>query len=370
MRERIRRMLIKEIKQIRRDPRMRAVILVVPVIQSLVFGYAVTTDVREVRTAIYDLDQSPESRELASHFIGSGYFRETVRVYDDDAARRAIDRGAARAVLHVRDGFGEAVRQGRIAEVQLIVDGTDSNTAGLVLNYASKITAGFNEQVMVARGVRIPPRTETAVRAWFNPNLESRYFYVPGVIALLVTLTTLLLTSMAVVREKEIGTIEQIIVSPIRKSEFILGKSLPFAMIAFVNVAMITAIATFWFEVPIRGSLLLLLAATALFLTSTIGIGLLISTSSGTQQQAMLSVFFFFLPAVLLSGFIFPIANMPTPVQWLTFANPLRYFLVIIRGIFLKGVGPAVLWPQMAALALLGAATLFLATRAFHKTLS
>lgn len=370
MRERIRQMLIKEIKQIRRDPRMRAVILAVPVIQSLVFGYAVTTDVRNVRTAVYDTDRSPESRELVSRFIGSGYFRDVARVNDDDQAREAIDRGTARVVLHMRPGFGEAVRNAKPAQVQLIIDGTDSNTAGLVLNYAAKITAGFNRTVMVRRTGRDIPEPGADVRAWFNSNLESRNFYVPGVIALLVTLTTLLLTSMSVVREKEIGTIEQIIVSPIRKSEFIIGKSLPFAMIALINVIMVTLVATLWFRVPIRGSILLLLACTALFLLTAIGMGLLISTVAGTQQQAMLTAFFYFLPAVLLSGFIFPIANMPLPVQWLTFVNPLRYFLVIIRGIFLKGVGVAVLWPQMAALALLGAGTLFLATRAFRKTLT
>lgn len=370
MRERIRQMLVKEIKQVRRDPRMRAVILVVPILQSLVFGYAVTTDVRNVRTAVYDTDRTPESRELVSRFIGSGYFREVVRVADDAAARDAIDRGTARVVLHMRPGFGEAVRAGKPAQVQLIIDGTDSNTAGLVLNYAAKITAGFNRSVMVRRTGREIPEPGADVRAWFNANLESRNFYVPGVIALLVTLTTLLLTSMSIVREKEIGTIEQIIVSPIRKSELIIGKSLPFAIIAFVNVVTVTLIAALWFRVPIRGSILLLLACTALFLMTAIGMGLLISTIAGTQQQAMLTSFFYFMPAVLLSGFIFPIANMPLPVQWLTYVNPLRYFLVIIRGIFLKGIGVTVLWPQMVALALLGAVTLFLATRAFRKQLT
>ena len=368
--ERIRRMLIKEMKQIRRDPRMRAVILAVPVLQSLVFGYAVTTDVRNVRTAIYDLDRTPESRELAARFIGSGYFREVARVENDDDAQRAIDRGDARVVLHMPHGFGAAVRSGKAAQVQLIIDGTDSNTAGLVLNYAAQITGAYNGSILVERTGRPLPQRKSETRAWFNANLESRNFYVPGVIALLVTLTTLLLTSMSIVREKEIGTIEQIVVSPIRKHEFIIGKSLPFAIIAYVNVLMVTLVATLWFRVPIRGSILLLLGATALYLLSAIGIGLLISTAAGTQQQAMLTAFFFFLPAVLLSGFIFPIANMPRAVQWLTVVNPLRYFLVIIRGVFLKGVGVGVLWPQLAALAALGVVTLTLATRAFRKTLS
>ncbi len=370
--ERIRRMVIKELKQIRRDPRMRAVILVMPLVQAMVFGYAVTTDVRNVRTAVYDTDNSPESRELIARFTGSGYFGEVARLHDDRGAREIMDRGDARAVIRMQHGFGEAVRNGRDASVQLIVDGTDSNTAGLVLNYAAKITAGFNQKILLTRSGRMSGTAPEPlrVRAWYNENLESRNFYVPGVIALIVTLTTLMLTSMAVVREKEIGTIEQIIVSPITKLEFIAGKSLPFAMIAFVNVAMVMAIAVLWFHVPVRGNILLLLAATALFLMTTIGVGLLISTAAGTQQQAMMSAFFFYFPAVLLSGFMFPVANMPRVVQWLTYVNPLRYFLVIIRGIFLKGVGAAVLWPQMAALALLGALTLWTAGRAFHKTLS
>ena len=208
------------------------------------------------------------------------------------------------------------------------------------------------------------------IRAWFNENLESRNFYVPGVIALLVMLITLLLTSMAVVREKEIGTMEQIMVTPITPKEFILGKTLPFALISLVDVVLITLVGVFWFEVPIQGSLWLLLVATSLYLMTTLGMGLFISTVSRTQQQAMMSAFFFQFPAVLLSGFVFPIANMPEVVQWLTYLNPLRYFLIIIRGIFLKGVGMNILWPQMAALAVMGLLILWLASRRFRKTLA
>lgn len=207
-------------------------------------------------------------------------------------------------------------------------------------------------------------------RAWFNENLESRNFYVPGVIAIIVMLITLMLTSMAVVREKEIGTMEQIMVTPITQTEFILGKTMPFAIIGIADVIVITLIGIFWFGVPIRGNLFILFIATALYLMTTLGIGLFISTVSKTQQEAMMSVFFFYFPAVLLSGFMFPIANMPVVVQWLTCLNPLRYFLVIIRGIFLKGVGPGILWPQMAALAVMGLATLWLASRRFRKTLA
>ncbi len=376
MLERIKRMLVKEFIQILRDPRMKGVIVLMPIVQAMVFGYAVSTDVSNVRTAIFDLDGTVESRELVARFVDSGWFRVVERVDTDARAQELIDRGRVRAVIRMNAGFGEAVRNGRGAQVQVLVDGTNSNTAGLVLNYAGAITGRFSETVLAERLARAtgakPGTTGIALvpRAWFNENLESRRFYVPGVIALIVALVTLMLSSMAVVREKEIGTIEQIMVTPIRKAEFILGKTIPFALIAYLDVLLITGIAVFWFDVPIRGSLPLLFVATTLFLMSTIGIGLLISTVSRTQQQAMMSAFFFYFPAVLLSGFMFPIANMPTVVQWLTLSNPLRYFLVIIRGVFLKGVGLPALWEQMAALAALGVAMLGLASLKFKKTLA
>ncbi len=372
--ERIMHMLVKEFIQILRDPRMRTVIFVMPLVQTLVFGYAVTTDVTHIPTAIFDLDNSRASRELVARFTGSGYFDVVAYVDREEEAQDLVDHGVVKAVLQMNKGFGDDLRAGRTAPVQVIVDGTDSNTAGIVLNYAGQIAGRFSETVLQTRVIRAtgepatPARVKVETRAWFNENLESRNFYVPGVIVLIVTLVTLMLSSMAVVREKEIGTIEQIMVTPIRQAEFILGKTLPFALIGFADVALVTVIAAYWFDVPIRGSLLLLVGATSLYLMSTLGIGLLISTISRTQQQAMMSAFFYYFPAMLLSGFVFPIANMPETVQWVTYLNPLRYFLVIIRGIFLKGVGLEILWPQMAALLILGTATLWLAAQRFHKT--
>lgn len=372
--ERIAQMLIKEFIQILRDPRMRTVIFVMPLVQTLVFGYAVTTDVTRIPTAIFDLDNSRASRELTARFTGSGYFDVAAYVDREDQARDLVDHGTVKAVLQMNKGFGDDLRAGRTAAVQVIVDGTDSNTAGIVLNYAGQIAGRFSETVLQTRIIRAtgapatPARVTVETRAWFNENLESRNFYVPGVIVLIVTLVTLMLSSMAVVREKEIGTIEQIMVTPIKQAEFILGKTLPFALIGFADVALVTVMAAYWFDVPVRGSLWLLIGATSLYLMSTLGIGLLISTISRTQQQAMMSAFFYYFPAMLLSGFVFPIANMPEAVQWLTYLNPLRYFLVIIRGIFLKGVGPEILWPQMAALFILGTVTLWVATRRFQKT--
>jgi ABC-2 type transport system permease protein len=376
MYERIKHMLIKEFIQIFRDPKMRSSIFLMPIIQVIMFGYAVTTDVKHIATAVYDLDNSVASREVVARFVKSGYFDVVEYVTDEKRARDLVDRGNVQAILRLNKGFGEDLRGGRTAQLQVIVDGTDSNTAGIVLDYSAKIVGQLVQQVLITHFTRLqgsaeePGRVELRTRAWFNENLESRNFYVPGVIALIVMLITLMLTSMAVVREKEIGTMEQIMVTPITPVEFILGKTVPFALIGFADVILVTLAGVFWFEVPMRGNVLWLFLATALYLMTTLGVGLVISTVSRTQQQAMMSTFFFYSPAILLSGFIFPIANMPVVVQWLTYVNPLRYFLTIIRGIFLKGVGLSMLWPQMVALAIMGFITLWLASKRFKKTLA
>ena len=374
--ERIRRMLVKEFLQALRDYRMRSTIFLLPLIQVLVFGYAITTDVKHVALAVYDLDNTVASRDLISRFAGSGYFEIVNYVYDDAAARSLLDHSSVRLVLRINAGFQADLAAGRVAQVQALLDGSDSNTAGIVLNYSNEIVGQANFDALVDRVTRVlgtfqrPGQADLQTRAWFNENLESRNFFVPGVIALIVTLITLMLTSIAVVREYEIGTIEQIMVTPIRPIEFILGKTVPFALIGFADVLLITAVGVYWFEVPIRGSIPLLLLATGLYLLTSLGVGLLISTISRTQQQALMTSFLFFAPAILLSGFVFPIANMPQVVQWLTYLNPLRYFLVIIRGIFLKGVGLQILWPQMVALTIIGVLTFTLAVRRFHKTLT
>jgi ABC-2 type transport system permease protein len=382
--ERLKHMLIKEFIQILRDPRMKAVIFVMPVLQLVVFGYAVTTDITEIPTAVADFEWSRQTRELVRRFESSGYFKVTRRVGSAAEVRDLVDRGTVKAALQFDPGFTRDLTRGRTAAVQVIVDGTDSNTASVVMDYANRIIVQYNQEASrdalatqtEARGTPGPsdlqPRLggiDLRSRAWYNPDLRSRNYNVPGVIAVILMLTSLLLTSMAIVREREIGTMEQLTVTPIRPAELILGKTLPFALIGFFDVALITAVAVFWFTVPIKGSLVLLLGATALYLLSTLGIGLFISTVSRTQQQALMSTFFFYLPAVLLSGFMFPIANMPVVVQYVTYANPLRYFLVIIRGIFLKGNGPAVLWPEMLALLILGVAVITASSVRFQKRL-
>jgi ABC-2 type transport system permease protein len=376
MGERILTILRKEFRSIFRDPRMRMVIFGLPVIQTLIFGYAVVMDVRHVRLVVTDRDGTPASRALVSRFEGSGYFDVVARTDDEDRARALIDGAEASAVLQINAGFGGELRSGRTAPVQLVVDGADSNTARMVLNYSTLIASAFNTDVTLEQVRRRAGRAVTAgavdlrPRAWFNADLESRNYFVPGVMALLVMLVSLMLSSMAIVREKEVGTIEQIMVTPIRPVEFILGKCAPFVVIGFADVVLVTLVGVFWFDIPIRGSFGLLLLGTALYLLSTLGCGLFISTVSGTQQQAMMTTFFFFFPAMLLSGFVYPIANMPDVVQWLTLLNPLRHFLIIVRGVFLKGVGLDVLWPQLAALFAIGLSVMAFAIQRFHKHVS
>jgi ABC-2 type transport system permease protein len=365
--QRLKSMLVKEFIQAFRNPRMRIILFLPPLVQLLIFGYAANTDIRNISLGVYDLDNTPESREMIEHFASSGYFRVTESPRGPQEIRRRIDEGKISAVLQINSGFARQLRTRQGTTVQVVVDGTDSNTASVVAAYAQRIVAEYSRQILVQRIFSLPNipdemkrpffvkgGIEVESRAFFNPNLESRNFYVPGIMAFLIMLVTLLLTCMAIVREREIGTMEQLIVSPIRPFELILGKTIPFAIIGYIDVLIVTLVGVFWFEVPIRGSILLLLAATTLYLLSSLGIGLFISTISQTQQQAMMTMFFFFVPALLLSGFVFPISNMPPIVQYLTYADPLRYFLVIIRGIFLKGSGFDILWPQMLALAILG----------------
>ncbi|OGQ00050.1 MAG: ABC transporter permease, partial [Deltaproteobacteria bacterium RBG_19FT_COMBO_52_11] len=330
MLQRLKTMLIKEFIQVFRDPRMRIILFIPPIMQLIVFGYAANTDIRNISLAIYDLDRSPESREMIERFSSSGYFRITRQAKDPHEIRRWMDEGSISAALQIDEGFAREILKRQGTAIQIIVDGTDSNTASVVMAYAQRIAAEYSRQVLENRLNRlpdIPPSlkkpffrkggVQVQSRSFFNPNLESRNFYVPGIIALLIMLVTLILTCMAIVREREIGTMEQIIVSPIRPVELILGKTIPFALIGYIDVALVTLVGVFLFEVPIRGSIPLLLLATTLYLLSSLGIGLFISTISRTQQQAMMTMFFFFVPAILLSGFIFPIANMPEGVQYL-----------------------------------------------------
>ena len=380
--ERIAEIIRKEFRQTLRDPRMRALLVGPPILQLIIFGYAVNLDVEHSRLAWMDSDRTSESRELRAAFEGSPHFEVGATPGSDAEAQDLIDHGHVVAAVRVLPGFGRDVKRGNTSSVQILLDGTNSNTAAIVSNYATQIVLGYGARILaqqqnskiLARAVpgaapASPSGLSAANRVWFNAALKSRDYFVPGVVMNIIALVTVMLTSMSIVREKEIGTMEQLMVTPIRPIELMLGKILPFAAVGLFEVGIVTAAALLIFRTPFRGSALELVACAILFLLTTLGTGLFISTISNTQQQAMMSSFFFFLPAMLLSGFSFPIPNMPTAVQYLTYLNPLRYFMQILRGIFLKGIGIDILWPQMAALALFGAAIIVLSALRFHKRL-
>jgi ABC-2 type transport system permease protein len=369
--ERIRQMIIKELCQAFRDKRMRFMVLAVPLLQLLMFGYVVTTDVTNVPTAFYDLDRSESSREFARRLVASGYFNILYSPESPGEIRDLLDRGKISCAVQINRGFDKELKKGLPSPVQIIADGTDSNTAMITVNYAARIAASFGRDIAVRSGT-VSPRPagiDVRTRTWYNPDLRSRNYNVPGVIASIVMIVGLMLTSMAVVREREMGTIEQLMVTPIRPFELILGKTIPFALIGYFDMMLVTVAGVFWFDIPIKGGPPLLFLCTGIYLLSVLGIGLFISTIARTQQQAMMATMLFYMPALLLSGFVFPIQNMPAVFQYITYVIRLRYFLVIIRGIFLKGNGIGVLWPQMGVLLGLGLAILALSTIRFRKRL-
>ncbi len=372
--ERIRAILIKEFKQIFRDPRMKTVIFITPLIQIILFGYAANKDINFVPTAILDRDNTSESRELLRRFTYSKYFIPERYIFSEKEQNYVLDKGLVNTVIHIDRGFGRAINAGKDASVQLAFDGSDSNTAMIVMGYANTVVSNYQQDILrqeiEEKGwTGSTGSVDLRDRAWFNGNLVSRNYYLPGVIATIVTMMSLLLSAMAIVKEKEIGTMEQLTVSPIKPIELIVGKLVPFAVIALVQITLITALAVFWFHLPLRGNLLLLLFSTCVYLFTTLGIGLFISTISSTQQEAMMSVFLFFMPTVLLSGFAYPIANMPEVIQWFTFINPLRYFMVVTRSIFLKGIGIEILWAQLAPLLVIGLSVIIFSTLKFRKSL-
>jgi ABC-2 type transport system permease protein len=373
---RLKQMLIKELIQVFRDKRTRAILIVPPIIQMMIFGYAATYEVRNVPMAIIDLDHSQESRDLVSRFESSQYFNVQYRLTDSRQLSALIDQGKVTLGLEIHANFAKHLRKGESTPVQLIVDATNSNTALIASGYVSQIVLGFSRSYQQDRIGHIAPqlietlpRVELEQRPWYNIGLRSRWFFVPGIIGSLTLILVITLTAFAVVRERETGTLEQIMVTPIRPAEFILGKTLPFFLIGLFDVILIAVVGSLWFQVPFRGHISVLLLGAVLFLLCMLGVGLLISTVSATQQQALVTAFFFIMPAITFSGFGFPISSMPQWMQYLTYLSPLRYFLVVLRGTFLKGIGMNILWPQMAAMAGLGTCLLTIAILRFHKAL-
>ena len=372
------RVIVKEFLQLKQDHKMIPVIFVAPVVQVLVFGFAVNTDVTMVPTVLVDQDRTAASRDLVSRFTRSTYFE----LVGDGARADDVDRwlvtGRAQMGLVIPRGFGDALASGRVGRLQIVADGTDSSSASVALGYAGSLVQGLAAEIQLRRlressasgGGAVSGQVRLLPRVLYNPDLRSRWFYVPAVLAMILMIMTMLLSAMGVVREKEIGTLEQLIVTPIRPWQLLVGKLTPFAVIGLVQMCLAAAVTVFGFGVPIRGSFLLLVGLTLLFILNTLGIGLLVSTLVQNQQQAMMgAVFGAMVPMLYLSGLIFPIENMPPAIQAVTYAIPLRYFAEIIRGVFLRGSGLSVLWPEAATLLVMGLAILALAALRFRKRL-
>jgi ABC-2 type transport system permease protein len=382
--DRIRVILQKEFIQMLRQRQARGMLFIAPLIQLVVFGYAVTLDVDHARIAWRDMSRTPESRALRARFESSGRFDIVALPNSEEDVQQLLDHSDVHAVVAVLPDFARNLARGRTAQVQVLLDGTNSNTASLVSAYSAGVIASFGQDVALnpsknqemiqvtlrdAAGKPLAGQVTPDTRVWFNPDLRSRNYFIPGVTANLLLMLTLMLTAQAIIREKEIGTMEQLMVTPMRPIELMLGKTVPFVIVGLVNMLIVTGAALLWFRIPFRGNFLLLMFCSLLYLLPSLGAGLFLSTISNTQQQANMGSFFITTPAFMLSGFTFPIKNMPLVVQYMTYLNPIRYFMEIVRGVFLKGVGISVLWPQMLILGIYGVLILALSAVRFHKTL-
>jgi drug efflux transport system permease protein len=372
---RLRSLIRKEFIQILRDPRTLMLVLFIPIMQLFLMGYAATNDVRNVPLAVYDQDQGPAARTLLDAFRAADYFSLAYTVRSEEEIQYLIENGKARAGLIIPPDYSRKLQSGGSAEVAFILDGSDPTVASTALSAAQLIGQAHATKIMSERLARrgqplqitLPVQVNTQV--WYNPDLVSSYFMIPGVIGMILFALTSILTATAIVRERERGTIEQLIVTPIRPWELVIGKLLPYVLLALLNALEVLALGAWWFKVPIRGDLGLIFAFSGLFLLSSLGIGLLASTIANTQQEAMLAVWMLLLPALFLSGFFFPIEAMPKVLQWISYVMPLRYYLVIIRALLLKGVGASALREEALALAIFGIAIMTIAARRFRKRL-
>lgn len=357
-------LLVKELLQLKRDPKILPVLFAAPVFQLLILGYAATTDIKRVELAVADLDRTPASRTLMDRFTSSGSFHLVATTDSQAHLDRLLDSGEARIALTIPPAFAARQAAGASAPVQVLADGSDAAAGTVGLGYALGTLQLAAQHAAGREAVEVRPTV------LYNPDLLSRNFMVPGVLAMIIMVMTMILTAMALVREKELGTMEQLLVTPLSPGHIILGKLVPYALVGFIEILTALPIVLLYFRVPLRGSLLLLLVLCVPFMLCTLGLGLLVSTLSHTQQQAMmLAAFVFMLPQIYLSGFVFPIQNMPAAFQWVTYLVPLRYFVVILRGVFLKGVGLEILWPQVAALLILAAVILTAARARFSRQL-
>jgi ABC-2 type transport system permease protein len=357
---------IKEFLALLKDKRSRLVLIVPPLMQLMVFGYAATFDLNEVPYVIYNQDSGQASRDLVAYFQGSHNFQLLDRLESETQIAPLVESGDALMALVIHPHFSKDLLSGRSGRMQVIIDGRNSNTALILLGYVQSIVTQFSGEWLRTHGGETAP-TQLEVRAWFNPNLESRWFIVPGIAGLLTLLVSLLVTSLSVARERESGTFDQLLVTPLRPVEILMGKALPGLIIGFAEASAIIIAGVLWFKVPLLGSLLALYLGLFLFLLSSLGVGLMISSFSATQQQSLLGTFLFMVPAVILSGFATPIANMPHIVQTMTLANPLRYFLVVLRRVFLEGAGAELLLDQYWPMAVIGLVCLTAANLLFRS---
>jgi drug efflux transport system permease protein len=361
-------MLWKELVQLRRDRMTLGLMLGIPAIQLALFGYAIQTEVRHLPTVVLDESRTPESRRLVEVLRNSGDFDVVARVNDRGAMARQIESGRASAALVIPPDYMRNLKRGRRAEAQVIVDAADPLASSAALSGAARAGAARSDQLARETGAR-PAAVDVRVRPWYNPGLRSAVYIVPGIVGVLLSLTLVLITSMAVVRERERGTLEQLIVTPIDKTSLMLGKILPFLLIGYVQISVILVLGRLLFRVPILGSLSLLYLLSFPFIVASLALGLLMSTMVRSQVQAMQLSFLFLLPNILLSGFMFPRQAMPPVAQWIGAALPLTYFLTILRGVLLKGTGVAELWPEALALAGFAAGLVTLSVTRFHKTI-
>jgi ABC-2 type transport system permease protein len=362
----VRALIVKELLAVLKDPRSRMVLIVPPLIQLVVFGYAATFALNRVPIAVYNRDHSQASRDLVARFIGSGVFQQVASLRSARRVNSLIDSRKVDLVLSIDPRFTRDLLTHRPAPVQLIADGRNSNTALIVLGYADSIITDYSEQWMRRQGDP-PPPARLDIRARYNPTLSSKWFIVPGIVALLTQVVTLLVVGLSVAREREAGTFDQLLITPFRQGEILLGKGIPGLLIGTTEATAIILAAVFWFGVPLRGGLIPLYLGLLLFIAAIVGIGLMISSLAVTQQQALLGAFLFMVPSIVLSGFATPIANMPPIIQDLTWFNPLRHFLIIVRGVFLQGSTLSAFVPEYAAMAALAAASLATAGWLFRK---
>jgi ABC-2 type transport system permease protein len=360
----------KELLQIRRDRRILPMVIISPVLQLLIYGYAISTTITNINTAVYDMDRTQQSRELIQTIGASGYLNLRYYATSEQTVDNLMDTGQASVVVVIPVDFAKDLTRGTSAPIQAIVDGSDPNVATTALGYISSIVQGYSQQIVIQRVGHMPAAgVDARIRVWYNPTLESKNYMIPAIIGLILLQITMNMTALSIVKERERGTIEQLVVTPIKKWELVAGKVLPYAGIGYLDVFLVLLAGTLIFGVPIRGSVLLLLGLSGSFLLSALGIGLFMSTISKNQQQATVAISFIMLPSFLLSGFFFPIANMPPVVQWITYLIPLRYYMFIVRAIFLKGAGFRLLWDQFLYMTILGVVILTVSVLGFRKKL-